>query len=273
MTDIQINTEYCTGCGICTGVCAYGILDISQSGKALVKPGSANFCGQCGQCEAICPEGAIKVIYEGAGMVPDFSGQRIPSPEEMGRLVTSRRSIRDYKKKTIPHETFEQIFDIIRYAPTGMNGQSVNWIVIQNPEDVSALVAKVIAWARVVISTQSGETLAPILPLFIGAYDQGMDKICHSAPHLVIVHSLADNPVGFVDAMIAMTHLDLVAPTFGLGTCWAGIVQRAIDSSPEIRESVGIPEGHKSHYAMMIGYPKYTFHRVPKRNIANVTWR
>lgn len=273
MTDIKINTEICNGCAICAGVCAYGILDLGPEKRAMVKPGAEKFCSTCGQCEAICPEGAIKVNYENAGHVPDFSNERCPTSREMGLLMTTRRSVRDYKKKTVPKKVFEEIFDIIRYAPTGMNGQSVHWIVISEPDEVAALVSKVIDWARVVINTQPESVLAPILPVFVSAYDQGMDKICHGAPHVVIVHSPADNPVGFVDAIIAMTHLDLIAPSFGLGTCWAGIFQGALASSPVIRESVGIPVNHTSHYAMMIGYPKYTFRRAPKRNLANMTWK
>ncbi|WP_181391582.1 nitroreductase family protein [Methanospirillum lacunae] len=273
MTDIRINTNFCNGCAICAGVCAYGILDLGSEKKAMVKPGAEKFCSNCGLCEAICPKGAIQVNYENAGRVPDFSTERCPTTREMGLLITTRRSVRDYKKMSVPKEIFEEIFDIIRYAPTGMNGQSVHWIVISEPDEVAALVSRVIDWARMVIKTQPESVIAPILPVFVSAYDQGIDKICHGAPHVVIAHSPAENPVGFVDAIIAMTHLDLIAPSFGLGTCWAGIVQGALATSPTIRESIGIPENHAPHYAMMIGYPKYTFKRAPKRNSPKITWK
>jgi nitroreductase/NAD-dependent dihydropyrimidine dehydrogenase PreA subunit len=273
MAEIKINVKFCNGCALCTGVCAYGILNLGSEKKAMVKPEAENFCSKCGQCEAICPEGAIQVNYENAGPVPDFSLERIPTSGEMGRLITTRRSVRDYKKKIVLKEVLEQILDIVRYAPTGMNGQSVHWLVIHEPEEVAALVSRVIDWARVVIDTQPESVLAPILPVFVGAYDQGLDKICHGAPHVIIAHSATDNPVGFVDAIIAMTHLDLIAPSYGLGTCWAGIVQGALASSPAIKESIGIPDNHIPHYAMMIGYPKYTFRRAPKRNAAMITWK
>jgi len=38
------------------------------------------------------------------------------------------------------------------------------------------------------------------------------DPICRGAPHLVIAHGRKDNPAGFTDAVIALTHLDLAAP-------------------------------------------------------------
>ncbi len=53
-----INTEKCTGCGTCVGVCPAGVLEL-QGGKAVaVKPEE---CLGCRACEASCPEGAITV--------------------------------------------------------------------------------------------------------------------------------------------------------------------------------------------------------------------
>jgi len=190
----------------------------------------------------------------------------------MARLIMSRRSIRAYQEKNVPKEVFEQIFDTIRYAPTGMNGQSVNWLVMEQ-KDVQALVACVIDWARIVVSKQPTHPLAPVLPVLIGAWEQGDDKISHKAPYLVFAHSHKDNPMGFIDSIIALTHLDLTAPVFELGTCWAGIVQIALDSSPELMQSIGLPKDHVSHYAMMVGYPKYRFNGIPQRNKVKVSWK
>jgi hypothetical protein len=50
-------------------------------------------------------------------------------------------------------------------------------------------------------------------------------------------------------------------------------MQIALDASPDLKREVGIPDDHTSHYAMMLGYPKYQFFRVPKRDAAKVTWR
>jgi nitroreductase len=32
------------------------------------------------------------------------------------------------------------------------------------------------------------------------------------------------NPAASTDAIIALTHVDVAAPSFGIGTCWAGFV-------------------------------------------------
>jgi nitroreductase/NAD-dependent dihydropyrimidine dehydrogenase PreA subunit len=273
MNEIFINQDACSGCNVCVSACIYQVLEQNpDTQKARVRDGAARNCGHCGQCEAICPTGSISIDYPGAGPVPSINGS-IPSEGEFCSLITMRRSIRDYQNKVIPKETFEKIFDIIRYAPTGMNGQSVRWHVMQDPADVRALSGKIIDWARELLEKEPEHILAPVLPMFINAYEQGSDKICHSAPHLVFAYSHKDNPIGFIDAVIAMTHLDLAAPVFGLGTCWAGIVERALITSPALMKSIGIPDDHVTHCAMMIGYPKYRFQRIPKRDAVKITWK
>ncbi|PKL60394.1 MAG: nitroreductase [Methanomicrobiales archaeon HGW-Methanomicrobiales-4] len=272
MTEIIIDASQCSGCGTCIQACPYCILELKED-IASVNPDAAPYCSHCGHCSAICPEEAITVTYPGAGPVTDLSEESLPTIGQLSKLIMSRRSVREYKKKKVPKDVFEEIFDIIRYAPTGMNGQSVHWLILQKPEEVRALVGRVIDWARIVVKEQPDHPLAPILPMFIGAWDQGTDRICHGAPHLVFAYSHKDNPVGYVDAVIAMTHLDLTAPVFELGTCWAGIVQIALDSSPELMQSIGLPADHKSHYAMMIGYPRHEFKNIPARNTANVLWK
>jgi hypothetical protein len=59
----------------------------------------------------------------------------------------------------------------------------------------------------------------------------------------------------------------------GLGTCWAGLVYGAIRGSAEVREAVGLPEGHPYYYPLMVGYPKPKYTRVPERNTPKITWK
>jgi nitroreductase/NAD-dependent dihydropyrimidine dehydrogenase PreA subunit len=273
MDPITIDPDLCSTCGICTRLCPYGILTLNDADEtATVNPVTAPYCSRCGHCEAVCPEGAVTVTYQGAGHLKPITGKQV-TPGQLGQLMMMRRSIRDYKEKTVHRETLEEIFDIIRYAPTGMNGQSVHWLVIQDPAEVRRLSGRVIDWAREMVKTQPDSPLAPVFPMLIGAWENGIDPICHGAPHLVIAHGRRDQPIGFIDAIIAMTHLDLAAPVFGLGTCWAGFMQIALDMSPALAAELNLPVGHKPHYAMMLGYPMYRFHRVPKRDAAKVTWR
>jgi nitroreductase len=205
--------------------------------------------------------------------VPGYPDEKTLTPGEIGRHILMRRTVRDYTRKPVPKETLLQILEIVRYAPTGMNGQPVHWTVMRDPAQVHDLAGIIIEWATNIVENQQGHTLAPILPMIIEAWKAGIDLVCHDAPGLVIAHGDKDNQNVPVDSVIAMAHLDLVAPSYGLGTCWAGFVRIAADASPEVAEALHLPEGHKSSCAMLIGYPEFRFRRIPKRNALRVTWR
>lgn len=274
MTTITIDSSKCNGCSICMTLCPYGILEMKEGeDTASVKPEMVPFCSRCGHCSAVCPQGAITVDYEGAGPVPNYIADSYPSVGQLSKLIMMRRSVRSYKEKPVPRDVLMQILDIVRYAPTGMNGQSVRWLVIEDPKEVQKLVAGVIEWACELVKSDIEHPLKPILPMFIDAWERGEDHICHSAPHLIFAYAHKNNPVGFIDATIALTHLDLVAPVFDLGTCWAGIVQIACNDSPALVASLSLPPDHVPMYGMMIGYPTHTFHQIPKRNALQVIWK
>jgi hypothetical protein len=46
----------------------------------------------------------------------------------------------------------------------------------------------------------------------------------------------------------------------------------AMAGSREISEAVGLPPGRSSSGVLLLGYPRYTYARVPTRNPAVVRW-
>ena len=72
---------------------------------------------------------------------------------------------------------------------------------------------------------------------------------------------------------LAVSYVDLMAQSMGLGTCWAGFFNAAANLWPPMNEALGLPEGHASFGAMMIGYPAFTYARIPLRKEARITWR
>jgi hypothetical protein len=47
----------------------------------------------------------------------------------------------------------------------------------------------------------------------------------------------------------------------------------AVSQSPELLKSLGLPEGHVCYGALMVGYPKNIYHRIPTRKEAQVIWK
>lgn len=100
-----------------------------------------------------------------------------------------------------------------------------------------------------------------------------MDGICWGAPHLLIPHIPEESPTAPTDAIIALTTVDIAAPAFGIGMCWAGLVNMASHTYKPLQEYYTLPKGRIPAHAMMFGYPRYTPHRIPQRNPFKVTWR
>ena len=55
---LKLDTEKCTGCGMCPRVCPHGVFEI-QDKKARILDRDA--CMECGACARNCPEEAISV--------------------------------------------------------------------------------------------------------------------------------------------------------------------------------------------------------------------
>lgn len=56
--EIEINREWCKGCGICAAFCPREALFLDQSSKA---EKDLEKCSACGICETFCPDFAIVV--------------------------------------------------------------------------------------------------------------------------------------------------------------------------------------------------------------------
>jgi nitroreductase len=109
-------------------------------------------------------------------------------------------------------------------------------------------------------------------PAIIIAFEQGIDGICRNATHLFICYTPTNYPAGAMDAVIAASHLDLLLPSFGIGSCWAGFLMLALKSIPDLKKVIGLDDSSIIHAALMAGYPKYKYYKTPYRNKADVKW-
>jgi nitroreductase len=179
--------------------------------------------------------------------------------------------VRHFTKDTVPKKKILEILDIVRYAASGGNGQPVQWIVVHDQERVKKIAGLTVQWMKTLMETN--HPMSGYVPALIGAWESGRDVICRDAPHLLFAHIPEGNPVASVDAIIALTHFDVAAPAFGIGTCWAGFVAMAAASYEPLQKELGLPTGRKCAYAMMFGYPQYKVYGIPRRNPVAVTWR
>lgn len=273
MPDIIVNTELCTRCNLCSSICLTRIIQpATDEGFPLVPADKVDSCMLCGHCEAFCPNQALVLNYltEEKLIYPEEDSQ--VEPHNLSLYMRKRRSIRHFKPDPVSRETITQILEIARYAPTGGNSQTVQWLVIYDRDEVQKVAALTVDWMRSIQG--SDHPLAPYVAGIIQAWDMGFDLICCKAPHLVFAHVPYEEFVDDrTDAIIAISHFDIAAPAFGVGTCWAGFIRMALSSYQPLLDYLDLPDRRRIGYGLFLGYPEFTTTAIPRRNKLEVTWR
>ncbi len=271
MSLISFNLEKCTACGICSMVCPINVIIPDKEGFPCFPAEHEAFCTHCGHCETICPTNSITANYQAFPPEGDTSDIGQIRPDILAKYVQSRRTIRAFKDKPIEKEKIEAIFEAVRFAPSGMNAQPVKWLVVTETADIKKFAKLTIDWMRMMAEKGADHPLKHYFPVLITLADTGLDPICRNAPGLVYAYS--ENAFGYTDSIIALTTFDLVAPSFGLGTCWAGLLHRAAMEYQPLKEALGIPEGFVLQFPMIFGYPKYKYRKIPGRKQADIIWK
>lgn len=272
MTSILVDRDLCTRCGICSDVCVMGVIEpADENNPPKVLKEKEALCIGCGHCEACCPTQALLFNERPDEKIPLPAGAGSLDYGDLGLYLKKRRSVRHYTPEPVPKETILELLDIARYAASAGNGQPVEWIVVHDPKRVRRIAALVIDWMKTLAHTD--HPMSGYIPVLLGAWKSGQDVICRGAPHLLVATVPEGNPMAQTDAIIALTHFDIAAPAFGVGTCWAGFVAMAAWSYEPLRKELGIPAGRKSAYAMMFGNPRHRIYGIPRRKPLNVTWK
>lgn len=271
MNLITIDQKKCVRDGICVATCPTQVFELKDG---LPIPIEGRRCTRCGQCVAGCPQGAISL----AGMKPEdcppFKKEMIPDEKQVEYWLRSRRSVRAYKDKALDPEIIHHLIEIARYAPTGGNFQQIKWSVVNSKEGVREIAGAVVDLLRYLIQEKNGPFVERF-KFFVHEWDSGNDLVCFGAPALVFTlapeESLAYR-LSVYDCSIALSFLDIAAPSFGLGTCWSGFLINSIPQWEPLQKMLDIPEGYRCFGAMMLGYPKYKYYRHPLRKDPDITW-
>jgi nitroreductase/NAD-dependent dihydropyrimidine dehydrogenase PreA subunit len=274
MTQINVDQEKCKHDGVCAAVCPMGIIALKDGSTVPgLVAGLEELCIKCGHCVAVCPHGALSLDEMKAADCPPVRADMALGSEQAEQFFRSRRSIRTYRAKAVEREKLARLIDMAHYAPTGSNSQQVQWLVINSREQLHVLAGMIIDMLRHLIKEGHPLTVTYRLERSVEAWEAGIDPVLRGAPALVIAHAPKGYALAQVDCTAALTFLDLAAPTSGLGTCWAGFFMMAAAQWPPLQEALALPDENACFGAMMIGYPKYNFHRLPLRKEATISWR
>ncbi len=271
---LVIDETRCKQDGLCVADCPTAVIRLKDKDSyPEIVPGGDQMCLRCGHCVAACPHGALSHAEVPLAECPPIRKEASITHEQAVQFLRSRRSIRRFKDNLIEKEKFQKLIEIARYAPTGSNLQLLEWIVINDREQIHDIAEKAVGWMRLVLEKDPQPANAPYLPMLVAAWDMGMDTVLRGAPGLIIASAPKEVNNGMVDLTLALSYLELAAPGLGLGTCWAGLLQGALLSHKPLKQVVGIPENHPHHNPMMNGNPKVRYYRLPERKKPKITWK
>jgi nitroreductase len=180
-------------------------------------------------------------------------------------VVHNRRSIRKYKPEAVPRDVILRILDAACWAPSGMNLQQWEFIVVSGGK-----------------KEQLGEP-----------YEKAMDKIGHEwpeeqrqmaraaarkfnwAPHVIVAlapksSNAFEQKMHVESVSAAFENLLLAACAEGLGTCWA---MGPMLEEEQIRSILGIAPDKEIVALTPLGYPDMEATAPPRKDLATkVTW-
>jgi nitroreductase/NAD-dependent dihydropyrimidine dehydrogenase PreA subunit len=270
MAILNVDEKTCTKCGACAAVCAGGLIRFRE--EAFPRPLAAvdQFCLRCGHCIGVCPTGSLTHIEMPAGeCLPIEETQRI-SLEQCAQLIKGRRSIRAYRDRPVPREEIVRLIDIARYAPTGHNEQEVRWLVIDDGERLRRFEEIGHDWMR--DGFGGNPVMAAMFSGVLKRIEAGHPDFIRAAPALIVAHAEKGRRMAQTDCALALGYFDLAANAAGLGCCWAGFFMLAANTYPALKEAVALPDDQHVYGALMLGYPKYVYRRIPPRRPARITW-
>ncbi len=271
MVLFNIDKEKCDKDGICATECPAQIIEMTKEGPAPIE-GASEICIQCGHCVAVCPKGAFALNAFSHNECLTLKKDLALDGNQAEHFIRSRRSIRRYKDKSVPNDLFESALNTACHASSGHNQQPVRWLVMNKKNDVTKIGTHVVNWMRYILKTHPKTDQMIYLDKLVNQWDQGIDRICRNAPQLVFAHASDERISASADCHIALSYLELVLPSFGLGSCWAGFVSNAVKQWPDLAKELHLPKNHTCHGVIMMGYPKNKYYRAPKRNSPKVKY-
>ena len=273
MTFIEANQQTCSQDGLCSAACPAKLINFSPGAYPTPIADAEELCIRCGHCVAVCPSSSLLHAEIPLANCPKVQPELFLNPEQCEQFLRSRRSIRNYRDKPVPRETLQELIELARYAPTGHNTQSVEWLVLSDREDLDKLVQIVGQWMRWMLANMKEFALSFHMDKALARLEEGDDVVLRGAPVLVVAHAAKEDPMAQSSCTIALTYLELAATAMELGGCWAGYFNAAASTFLPMQQALGLQEGHQCYGAMMLGYPKFRYHRMPERKTPSITWR
>ena len=269
---LTVNEKTCNRDGICAAVCPLGIIEFKKGQLPKASGDAAELCIACGHCVAVCPTASISHVKMAAQECPPVQKGFQLSAQQCEHFLRGRRSIRTYTDRPVPREEIARLITVASHSPSGHNAQSPRWLVIDSAGQIKKMAGTVIDWMRWMVENQPEIAADLHMARAIHRWEAGTDVILRGAPAVVVAHAGKTDRTAPAACTIALAYMELAAMSMGLGTCWAGYFWAASLSFPPMVQALALPEGHQPFGALMVGYPRFAYQRLPLRNPPVISW-
>jgi len=182
------------------------------------------------------------------------------------KVLTTRRSVREYTDKPVSAATVRKLLDDAVTAPSSMGTQPWTFAVFQNRDKLKEL------------SKQTKQFLLdqlarmPRLEKYREFFGSPDSDVFYGASTLVLILCPKELPTAEIDGALAASNLMLAARDQGIGSCWMGFVSIYLDQ-PHARAEWGIPEGQRLVAPLALGYPSGAFSTMDRKPPRVLFWQ
>lgn len=177
------------------------------------------------------------------------ASEKVSTTNQVVETIMSRRSIRKYKPQPVEQEKMEQIINCGINAPNGMNKQSWEVRVVDNPEFINGI-------------TDLYKKENPK-----AAERPGFKNMFNNAPTVVFIANDPSYELSQIDCGLLGENMILSAWSMGIGSCCLGGPVRFMKSpaAADYLKHLGFSEGYELLYAIAFGYPDETPAAKPRK--------
>lgn len=188
---------------------------------------------------------ALLVVFVASCETKNQEKMEVNKKDVVIENIMNRRSIRSYKPEQIKDAELEQIIECGINAPSGLNKQSWELRVIQNPDFIAEMNNGFVKYAAgLELEGSASRSQQPGFSVF------------HGAPTVILVAS-NQSLYSPVDCGLLGENILLSAEAMDIGTCVVGGVVEYLDTQ-EAKENIvprfKLSEGYKPLYCIVMGY-------------------
>ena len=165
-------------------------------------------------------------------------------------LLRYRRAIRDFQDKEVPLKIVEDILKESTLAPSASNNQPCRFTIVNCKNTMKALSDE----SKANLLDDFAKNKTSLNPSYVDVLKDKNFNVFYNAP--CVIYISGSKSVGSLDwdcALVA-SYIMFSAVERGLGTCWIHLGSYIRD--PQLKATLGIPDGCRIVAPIILGYPK-----------------